>query len=185
MSFDFNIPSGTRILSIIILLAWVLHGIVLLSLSSEVIDTTSKGLQEFAYQNQESIRALEEKGLTDITVGDVESAVKRELQTVRAVHIVMTLLGFGAAAMAFFSVKLWRPAIVATSAIFLSVWYVSGPTAHVSLVEAYRLKWMMAETLDTANTFFIDDVILPFIFMSSVLYVVIEFLITRKQHVSS
>ena len=184
MSFDFKIASGTRIVSIIILLAWLSHGIVLLSLSSEVIDMASKGLQEFAYQNQESIHTLEEKGLTDITVGDVESAVKRELQTVRAVHVIMTLLGLGAAAMAFFAVRFWRLAIVATSAIFLCVWYVSGPTAHVSLVEAYRLKWMMAETFDTTNTFFMEDVILPFIFMSSVFYVVIGFLIRRK-HVSS
>ncbi len=172
--------NGHRIMSVALFLAWLAYGIPLLSFSSDMIDKVGEGFQEFAHQNEQSIRSLNAKGVTDIDISNVGSNVKRELKTQRLLHIAVALLGLGAAIMAFFSTRFWRSAIVGTSILYLWAWYVSGAMAHVSFVEAYKLKWMMAETLSTVNLFLIQDIILPVVLVATAVYIVTEFWLSNS-----
>ena len=172
--------NGHRIMSVILFLAWLAYGIPLLSFSSDMIDKVGEGVQEFAHQNEQSIRSLNAKGVTDIDINHVGSNVKSQLKTQRLFHIAMVSLGLGAAIMAFFSTRFWRSAMVSTSILYLGVWYVSGAMAHVSFVEAYKLKWMMAETLGTVNSFLIQDIILPVVLVATAVYIVTEFLLSNS-----
>ncbi len=167
-------------MSVILFLAWLAYGIPLLSFSSDMIDKVGEGVQEFAHQNEQSIRSLNAKGVTDIDINHVGSNVKSQLKTQRLFHIAMVSLGLGAAIMAFFSTRFWRSAMVSTSLLYFWVWYVSGAMAHVSFVEAYQLKWMMAETLDTVNSFLIQDIILPVVLVATAVYIVTEFLLSNS-----
>lgn len=176
--------NGHRIISVALFLAWLAYGIPLLSFSSDVIDKVGEGFQEFAHQNEQSIRSLNAKGVTDIDISHVGSNVKSELKAQRLFHIAMVLLGLGAAIMAFFSTKFWRLAIVSTSILYLWVWYVSGAMAHVPFIEAYKLKWLMAKTLSTVNSlnsFFIQDILLPIIFVLTTIFIITEFWLWKKR----
>ena len=177
--------NGHRVMSAVLFLTWLAYGIPLLSFSLDVIDKVGEGFQEYAHQNEQTIQSLNSKGLTDIDISHVGSNVKSELKAQRWFHIVMVLLGLGTAIMAFFSTRLWRSAIVSTSILYLWVWYVSGAMAHVSFVEAYKLKWMMAETLGTVNSFLIQDIILPVVLVATAVYIVTEFLLSQSHGVKS
>ena len=176
--------NGHRVMSAVLFLTWLAYGIPLLSFSLDVIDKVGEGFQEYAHQNEQTIQSLNSKGLTDIDISHVGSNVKNELKTRRWFHITMVLLGLGAAIMAFFSTKFWRSAIVSTSILYLWVWYVSGAMAHVSFIEAYKLKWIMAKTLSTVNSFFIQDILLPVVFVSATIFIITEFWLSRIDRLS-
>jgi hypothetical protein len=171
---------GHRAMSVVLFLAWLAYGIPLLSFTSDVINKVGKGFQEYAHQNEQTIQSLNSKGLTDVDIRHVESNVKIELMSQRWIHIVMVILGLSAAIMAFFSSRFWRSAIASTSILYLWIWYVSGAMVHVSFVEAFKLKWMMAETLGTVNSFLIQDIILPVVLVATAIYMITDFFLSNS-----
>ena len=171
----FSNSNGLRYtLSSILLLAWLAQGISLRPFSSEAIDSAARNMQSFANQNKESIESLNKNGVAKVEVSKVEENVKNELQSMRAAQMMIVLLGIGAAVMVFLGIKFWRIAVVATSIAYLFLWYSSGTTAHVSFVEAYRLKMMMAETLGTTGYFVWRDVALPILLVIAIVVAIAQ-----------
>ena len=177
--------NGYRVISLILFLAWLAYGAPLLLFTPDDMDKVGEGIQEYALQNSETIQILNARGLTNIDISNVKSSVGNKLKSQRRFHIVIVLMGIGAAIMAFFSIKFWRFAIVSTSIFYLLIWSNSGAMAHTSFVEAYKLKWVMAETLGTVNSFLIQDIILPVVLVATAVYIVTEFLLSQSHEVKS
>lgn len=169
------------VVAALMLVASLLQALPLLSVSSEGINEMGKAMQNMAYQNQTTLDWMRKKGITDIKVAEVESGVKRELWVEVAKHVVTVLVGAGAALMAFFLVRLWRIAVIAAAVLYLWPWYGLGPLAHVSWVEAYQLKWMLATTVGIVDRFIIEDIVLPATYLALIVFLVIQPLWSRKK----
>ena len=161
---------GHRFLALALLATWLLHGFPLLY-SSAATNRVAKGLEELAVQQQALNQTLKEKQLSTVQANNIAEAVNAEFETRRATHLVITVLGLVAGIAAFFGFRFWQPSVVLTSAIYLWLWYDSGVMAHVSLMDAYKLKWELATVLSTQYGFFLEDIVVPFVLIGSVLYV--------------
>ena len=169
-----------RVLSAILLVAWLAHGIPFFLMTSNVIGYAVNGAEKFAKEHEQSIRALKEKGLSDVDVSKVGPAVRAELNTFRAVHLGVTLLGLGAGVAAFFALRLWRAAVVVTSAMYLFIWLNSGVMAHVSFIQALEVNWTIAKELGTETSFLREDVFVPLVLAGTILYAISDLFLRRK-----
>lgn len=113
------------------------------------------------------------KGLTGLDPSRIPSEVRTELgaalwwnSAVIGLGLVTILAGFA------FS-RHRTVAVLISSVVYWVLWYRYGFPTEVSLVDAYRMKWLAATTLDMRGTFFLKDVILPLIFSASIVASVI------------
>jgi hypothetical protein len=153
-----------------LLATWLAHCIPFLY-SSAADSQVAKGLEELAVQQQALSQTLREKGLSTADTNKIEEAIRAELKISRATHVAIAVLGLIAGIATFFAFRFWQLAVVLTSAIYMWLWYDSGVMAHVSLADAYRLKWEMATLLNTQYRFFLEDIVVPFVLIGSVVYV--------------
>ena len=109
------------------------------------------------------------KGFSQLNPGDVGEKVRNELDT--ALWWNAGVIGLGTiAALAGLALPRHRMLAVAISSlIYWGFFFRYNFPNEVSVIDAYRLKWQAASTLNMRGTFFFMDVFLPLIFGGSVL----------------
>ena len=172
--------TSRRLISLALFAAWLAYATTLVFFSSAAVNDVAQGLQDLAKEQQQRVEVLRDKGAIDSPASSVSQAVTGELQTLRVLEIAAAVLGLAAAVMAFVALPLWRTAIVVSSAFYLWLWTTTGTLAYVPVIEAYRLKWMTAEALSRKHSFFLLDVVIPVICGVAVIYVVFDFIASRK-----
>jgi hypothetical protein len=92
--------------------------------------------------------------------------ITHEIYAAALQRAAMVLIGISFACMAFIWIKRWRWLVATSAVLYLGVWYMTGTTSSVPLVEAYTLKWTTAKMFGTYVSFALRDVILPLCFLS-------------------
>ena len=109
------------------------------------------------------------KGFSQLNPDDVGEKVRNELDT--ALWWNTGVIGLGTiAALAGLALPRHRIlAVLISSFIYWGFMFRYSFPGEVSVIDAYRLKWLAASTLNMKGTFFFKDVFLPLIFGGSVL----------------
>jgi hypothetical protein len=172
--------TSRRVLSLALFIAWFAYAITLAFFSSATVNEVAQELEVLAKEQQQRVEVLRDKGTLGSPASSVSQAVASELRTLRALEIAAAVLGLAAALMAFLALPLWRTAVVVSSAFYFWLWATTGTLAYVPVVEAYKLKWMMAEALSREYGFFLLDAVMPVVCGVAVIYVVFDYIAKRK-----
>ena len=107
------------------------------------------------------------KGLIELDPSKAASEVQNELEVALWSNAVVIGLGVIAVLTGLVLRRYLTFAVLISSLLYWGLWYRYGFSGDVSIVEAYRLKWLAASSLNYVGTFFFKDVVLPIVFTAS------------------
>jgi len=167
--------------ALVVALAWISLGIetvVFLGLADR--EKAASDLQSYV-QKGSAIPEARKKGLGDLDTTRVAEDVRKELDSGLQWNAIVIGLGVVAALMALALPRYRALAVLGSSLVYWGFWYRFGFPSDVSVIDAYQLKWLTANTLNSRGIFFFKDIVLPLIFSASVVASFIA-LIWRKSN---
>lgn len=97
-----------------------------------------------------------------VVVDSVDITEQIVAETLQRASIVLLGMLLGGLALS----KYWRVFAVVSAGLYLWVWFFSGSTHSLPLIEAFALKWRTANVFGTYASFLLRDVALPLLFLT-------------------
>jgi len=120
-------------------------------------------------ENEAPYAEARAKGLSHLNPSEVREKVQKELDTALWWNAGVISLGT-IAALAGLALPRYRiVAVLISSLVYWRFGFRYNFPIDVTLLDAYRLKWLAATMLNMKGTFFLKDVLLPLIFSVSVI----------------
>jgi len=155
------------VIALAIALAWIALGVetfVFLGLA----DREKIGAQLQTMVEKEALYAeARAKGFSELDSSRVATGVRAELDTALWWNSAVIGLGIVTILAGLALPRHRNVAVLISSVVYWVLWYRYGFPTEVSFVDAYRLKWLAASTLNMRGTFFFKDVVLPLTFGAS------------------
>ena len=150
-----------NIVAYILLLSWISQLVYLFPVPDEKLSNSINAITEDVVKERawiaKELGGGEGNSEVSISSDDIWNAWFHDLFLVM-VGVATAFLGIG-------NYKNWSVISLIPAIYYLAIWYTRGSTHSVSLLKAFELKWLTAQTLGMESVFFHKDVVLPLVFV--------------------
>lgn len=160
-----------RVWAALLLIVWLSQVIYLFPVPTAAIELAAQSARELSEKNQTAVQFMDQKNDGQVNEEDTAQSIKTELWRGWFTKVGILLVGLASVAMAFYSIRFWRLAIVVSAVFYLAVWLIDAGIASMSLMRSYEIKWMYAKMANTVPTFVHRDLLLPFFFLGVIAFI--------------